>query len=154
MADDMQFFTDATPVAFGGYYDGKWFQGKFPNDFIPPDTLASMALYELYPIVMAAILWGDRWAKRRIVVKCDNAATVDIINKCRSKVPFIQKFVRRLIWCSAKGQFVIIAKHIAGTTNVIADALSRFRMLQFRRHAPHADQEPVACLPISQLQMN
>ncbi len=110
LADDMQFFTDATPRAYAGYYCGKWFQECFPDSFISSDAVASMALYELYPIVMAAVLWGDKWAKRRIVVNCDNAATVDIINKGRSKIPFIQKFVRRLIWCAARGQFLIVAK--------------------------------------------
>ncbi len=154
LADDMQFFTDATPRAYAGYYCGKWFQECFPDSFISSDAVASMALYELYPIVMAAVLWGDKWAKRRIVVNCDNAATVDIINKGRSKIPFIQKFVRRLIWCAARGQFLIIAKHIAGKTNTIADALSRFNMLQFRRLAPAADRLPERCLPVSELQLN
>lgn len=154
LADDMQLFTDATPRAFAGVYGEQWFQGEFPIDFVPSADVASMALYELYPIVMAAVLWGGKWAQKRIVVNCDNAATVDIINKGRSKVSFIQKFVRRLIWCAAKGQFFINAKHIPGRTNVIADALSRFNMLQFRRLAPNADREPVACLPVSELQMN
>ncbi len=153
MADDMQFFTDATPRAYAWYYCGKWFQGEFP-DFISSEVVASMALYELYPIVMAAVLWGEKWTKKRIVVNCDNSATVDIINKGRSKIPFIQKFVRRLIWCAAKGQFVIIARHIAGKSNVIADALSRFNMLQFRRLAPEADTVPERCLSVSELQLN
>ncbi len=154
MAEDIQFFTDATPKAYAGYYCGKWFQGEFPSDFVSADSVASMALYELFPIVMAAVLWGDHWVQRRIVVNCDNAATVDIINKGRSKVLIIQKFVRRLIWCAAKGQFMMIAKHIPGKSNVIADALSRYNMLQFRRVAPGADRVPVPCLPVSELQMN
>ncbi len=82
--EDIQFFTDATPLAFAGYYGGKWFQGHFSADLVSSDIVASMALYELYPIVMAAVLWGDMWSQKRIVVKCDNAATVDIINKGRS----------------------------------------------------------------------
>ncbi len=96
LAEDMTFFTDATPKAFAGFYGGKWFQGEFPPNFITSDVVASMALYELLPIVMAAVLFGSEWEKKRIVVNCDNAATVDIINKGRSKVPFIQKFVRQI----------------------------------------------------------
>ena len=111
-AADMQFFTDATPEGFGGYYQTKWFHGLFDQDMIPEDCKASMALYELYYIVMAVVLWGDKWCRKRILVNCDNEATVEIINKGRSKIPFIMKFVRKLVWFEAKHNFVIRAKHI------------------------------------------
>lgn len=55
-----------------------------------------MALFEIYPIVMAAVLRGNQWCRKRIVVYCDNAASVEIINKRRSKIPFIMKFVQKI----------------------------------------------------------
>ena len=91
-AEDLQFFTDATPTGFGGYFRGKWFWGKFDDNLIPEDTKASMAFFELYPIVMASVLWGHLWCKRKIVGNCDNAAPVNITNKGRSKVPFIMVY--------------------------------------------------------------
>ena len=106
-AEDFEFYTDATPVGFGGYFQGKWFYGNFDKDLVPQSCKASMALFELYPIVMAAVLWGDLWRRKRIVVHCDNSASVEIINKRRSKIPFIMKFVRKLVWHQAQNNFVI-----------------------------------------------
>lgn len=152
-SEDLQFFTDATPTGFGGYFNGKWFYGNFESDMIPSSCKASMALFELYPIVMATVLWGNQWSRKRILVNCDNAATVEIINKGRSKVPFIMKFVRKLVWYQAKYNFIIRGRFIIGSTNIIADALSRFQLDKFRRLAPQADPHPVGCLPASELML-
>ena len=152
-AEDLEFYTDATPVGFGGYFQGKWFYGRFDKDLVPQSCKASMALFELYPIVMAAVLWGEQWCRKRIVVHCDNSAVVEIINKRRSKVPFIMKFVRKLVWHQAQNNFVIKAKHIGTAFNSIADSLSRFQITKFRQLAPKADQEPTTCLPASDLML-
>ncbi|XP_033730724.1 uncharacterized protein LOC117320169 [Pecten maximus] len=82
-AADIQLFTDSTQRSFGGYYNNKWFQGNFPD---LGSEEVSMAFYELYPIVMACVLWGHSWSRKRILFNCDNAATVDIIRKGRNKL--------------------------------------------------------------------
>ena len=44
-------------------FAGKWFQDIWPEELpmsVNSDKSLSMALLELYPIVMAAILWGNR----------------------------------------------------------------------------------------------
>ena len=151
-ADDLQFFTDATPTGYGGFFQGKWFAGKFEDNLVPADTKASMALFELYLIVLAAVLWGHMWSRKRIVVNCDNASVVDIINRGRSKIPFIMKFVRKLIWLEAQYSFVIRARHISGVSNSIADSLSRFQFQKFHRLAK-ADRLPVKCPPASDLML-
>jgi hypothetical protein len=33
-----------------------------------------MAFLELYPIVVAAVLWGHLWTSKRILFLCDNEA--------------------------------------------------------------------------------
>ena len=80
-AADIQLFTDVTMTSFGGYYMYQWFQGEFPVEILDEQT--SMALFELYPIVMACVLWGYLWTRKRILFNCDNLATVDIITKGR-----------------------------------------------------------------------
>ena len=95
-------------------------------------------------IVIAAVLWGDKWCKKRIFVNCDNEATVEIIlNKGRSKLPFIMKFVRKLVWFEERHNFVVRAKHIYSAKKSIADAISRSQILTARRVMP---SRPVNCL--------
>ena len=57
----MELYTDASPtvVGYGGYFKGKWFCSPWPED-LPTSTKNkfSMAFLELYPIVVAAVLWG------------------------------------------------------------------------------------------------
>ncbi len=77
-------------------------------------------------LVVAAFLWGNEWASKCILVHCDNEAVVQCVNKGRSHSPALTPFLRRLIWISACDQFIIIAKHVAGSENRIADSLSRF----------------------------
>ena len=81
---------------------------------------------------------------------CDNEATVNIINKGRSSVPFINRFVRRLTWLSVLGNFIIRAAHIPGVDNTIADSLSRFEFQRFRQLCPEAAPSSLPCPPFSQ----
>ena len=147
IAADMHLYTDATDRAFGGIFANKWFQGVFPDDIISQDNndVTSMALFELYPIVVACFLWGSQWLKKRILFHCDNMATVQIINKGRSKVKIINKLMRKLTWFAAQYSFTVHAEHVPGKLNNIADAISRFQIKRFRSLAPQADQSPTPC---------
>ncbi|CAG2224001.1 unnamed protein product [Mytilus edulis] len=151
-AADIHLFTDATPSSFGGFYQNEWFQGDFPYELLSCEQ-TSMAFFELYPIVMACVLWGDRWKRKRILFNCDNLATVDIIKKGRSKIQSLMKLMRKLTYHSAINNFVVHAKHIPGIKNCIADSLSRYQMMKFRALAPHANAIPTPCLHPSELMM-
>nr|XP_006812893.1 PREDICTED: uncharacterized protein LOC102807207 [Saccoglossus kowalevskii] len=82
-AADLQIYTDASStVGFGGYFRGEWFNDCRPAELnMNNRSDLSMALLELYPIVVAAMLWGGKWSQKRIRFNCDNEATVHIINK-------------------------------------------------------------------------
>lgn len=151
LATDMHLFTDATDKAFGGLYGNKWFQDTFPSDLANNKEKISMAFLELYPIVMACVLWGHEWSRRRILFHCDNMSTVEIINRGRSKVNLIMKLMRKLTLQSALCNFTVHAEHIPGKHNSIADAISRFQMVKFRGLAPKADSLPTPCLNSSHL---
>lgn len=150
-AADIQLFTDATDKCFGGFYQNQWFQCVFPEDLTLENESLFMAVFELYPIVVAAVLWGSNWKGLRIVFNCDNEATVKIINKGRSEIPTIMKFMRKLTLCFANDNFVLSVTHIRGVDNCIADALSRFQMNRFRSLAPQADVLPTPCPDYSRL---
>ncbi|XP_033731470.1 uncharacterized protein LOC117344735 [Pecten maximus] len=151
LAADIYIFTDSTCTSFGGIHGASWFQGYFPAVLLQEKQ--SMALLELYPIVMACVLWGHLWSRKRILFYCDNMATVEIISKGRSKIPSIMKLMRRLTFHTAKHNFIIHAQHIMGTKNLIADALSRWQMKKFRELAPFADKQATPCRPVQELLM-
>ncbi|XP_049340789.1 uncharacterized protein LOC125804934 [Astyanax mexicanus] len=114
---DVQLFTDAAPSSgFGGYYGGRWFASAWPKQFVrsAAHLRDSSALWEIYPIVVAALLWGHEWSGKSILLHSDNLAAVHIINKSRSKSLEIMPFIRRLTWHSIKHQFIIKAVHIPG----------------------------------------
>ena len=151
-ASDLNLFTDATDISFGCIYNNKWFQGYFPTSVLEEGT--SMALFELYPIVMACVIWGHSWKRHKILFYCDNMATVEIINKGRSRNQSIMKLMRKLTYHSAVNNYTVHAKHIPGRYNSISDAISRFQMTKFRALAPSADLYPTPCLPPSMLMMD
>lgn len=155
-ATDMSLYTDAaSTIGHGGIFQDFWFCETWPSDIpLLTDDKMSMAFQELYPIVVAAILWGHFWTNKRILFYCDNAATVSIICKGRSKVLSIMLLMRRLTWCALKGNFSIYAEHVPGKDNSIADSLSRLQMNRFRQLAPTARPTPCICPPVSEVMWN
>lgn len=149
--EDIQLFTDAAPsVGFGGFYQGKWFAATWPPEILAVSSgVPSSALFEIYPIVIAAILWGHEWSGKCILIHSDNSSVVEIINKGRSRRPTVSQFLQKLTLVSACNQFIIKAAHVPGHHNLIADALSRFAFQKFRRLAPNSDAHPTPIPPYS-----
>ena len=140
-------------MGYGGYYNGRWFAEKWPEEMLSPltDPDHSSAMFELYPIVVAASLWGSEWTSRSILVYSDNQATVAIINKGRSSSLPIMSLLRRLTWLTVTNNFIIRAAHVPGHLNAIADSLSRLLFQRFRQLAPEADFHPTPVPPYSHM---
>lgn len=140
----LQLFTDSSgSIGYGAYFQKLWFQGRWT----PSNQGMSIQWKELFPIVLAAATWGRRWSTKRILFLCDNESVVAILRSGTSHSPEIMVLVRSLHLCAAKYQFMHSAKHIPGISNPIADALSRFKMQEFRRLAPDADPLPTIPTP-------
>ncbi|XP_067451991.1 uncharacterized protein [Thunnus thynnus] len=123
--EDIQLYTDAAPsIGFDGYYGGRWFASEWPPEM--SSLSPSSALYELYPIIIAALLWGHEWSSKVILIHSDNLRTIHIINKGCSQSLDIMKFIRRLTLISAQHQFIIRTAHVPGYKNTIAGSLSCF----------------------------
>ena len=148
---DMELYTDASStIGFGGYFGGKWFYSSWPTEIKNiTNSKHSMAFFELYPIVVAAVLWGASWKTKKVLFWSDNMSTVEIIRKGRSKCLYIMKLMRKLTWCACTNNFFFSAKHVPGVQNDISDALSRFQIQRFRTLAPDADTFPEPCPKIS-----
>ncbi|XP_033729979.1 uncharacterized protein LOC117319256 [Pecten maximus] len=113
-AADMELYTDASAtLGFGGYFQGKWFSSEWPVNLqlhgkqSKKASSVSIAYRELYPIVVACILWGRYWERKQVLFWCDNIATVDIINKGRSKALNMMPLMRKLTLCAAQNNFTV-----------------------------------------------
>ena len=143
-AEDMELYTDASgSIGYGGMFQRQWFCAKWQTDLaLQLSSPVSISFQELYPIVVAAMLWGSQWSRRRIVFHCDNFGTVHIINKGCSKSADIMRLMRRLTLVAARYSFTFTAKHLPGKKNKIVDCLSRLQLTEFRKLAPHALPKP------------
>lgn len=146
-AADLELYTDASGAhGFGAYYQGQWFRG----DWQPHQTLdsgKSIAWQELFAIVLACLAWGHHWSGKRILFHCDNQAVADLWQKGSSRSPSQMVLVRCMFFTAATNNYHISIRHIPGSLNVVADALSRAQMSRFRSQAPHAAVHPTPLPP-------
>ena len=99
---------------------------------------------ELVPIVIATAIWGTQWQGQAVQIECDNTAVVSTINRGTSRNPDAMHLARCLAFIKAKHEVDLIASHIRGADNSVADALSRNNMTLFRSLSPQALQQPSA----------
>lgn len=140
--DSFDLYTDAAAsVGAGGFFRGMWFFIPWPQAIKEDDT-RHITWMELFPIVVAARLWGSEWTERRIMFHTDNMAVVDVWYKQGCRSPQVMSLVRHLHFVAARCNFHVSMRHIPGKSNVYADLISRNLQVEFRRRAPHADRSP------------
>ena len=143
-ADNLQLFTDAAAsIGAGAYFQGSWFFIPWPEE-VKASKAFQITWMELFPIVVAARIWGKAWSQKRVLFHTDNKAVVDIWYRQSSRVPLIMSLVRKLFLTAAKLNFHVAISHIPGHNNKFADLISRNLQVQFHRIAPHADPSPTA----------
>ncbi len=76
-----------------------------------------------------------------MLARCDNTAVVSIIGKGSSRDREAMHLARCL---AAEFEVALVASHIRGVGNVLADALSRTELDKFRNRCPQAAAEPTA----------
>ena len=120
-------------LAIGGVALGQAPNGPVPMAEEPKDH--HITFKELVAIQLACAVSGDRWAGSRVTCRCNNQAVVKIISSrsCRDQN------LMHLLQCLLHGgnfQFELIATHIAGVHNGLADDLSCNRCSPFLSKAP------------------
>ena len=141
---DLLVSTDASGSrGYGAFYACEWFNGSWSAIQQP----LSIAYKELFPIVIACHVWGSRWRNGRIQFCCDNQSVVAVISSGTAKDTRLMQLLRELFLCAARFKFIVMAKHVPGKENAIADSLSRFNMQVFRQLAPHSQPIAVAIPP-------
>ena len=115
-----------------------WFQFKWPNVWLE----ASIAVKEMFPVVVSAALWGGRWFGASIQFVCDNLSVVQALSSGRMRDTHLMHLLRCLFFLSAHFGFTHTAAHIPGKDNLAADALSRNRRGDFFTIRASAPQVP------------
>ena len=94
------------------------------------------------PIVLAAAVWGQHWAGKLVLFRCDNDAVVAVLRKGSAKDENLLHSLRCLAFLAAHYDFIFTAQHLPGKHNQAADALSRGRTEYFCSLCPQANREP------------
>ncbi len=130
-------------IGFGAIWRNAWFSGTWPAA-VPSTNITAL---ELFPIVVAAIVWGCHWQRLQVEFLSDNNAVVAVINSGSSRDSLSMHLMRRLVLVACQFHFSISARHVPGHHNAPADFLSRSRLQDFRRCHPTADSDPALVSP-------
>lgn len=80
---DLKMSSDASgSLEFGAVFRTHWLYGKWPSAL----QSTSIEYKELFPIVVAAHVWGSSWFRQVVLFHCDNESVVFILN---SQLPTI-----------------------------------------------------------------
>ena len=113
----------------GAWWNSCWFQLAWSNTACTEEV--NIATKELIPIVIAAAMWGKNWEGQVVCSLCDNEAVVAVLNRHTSRDHDLMHLLRCLSFFEAKFGFRVVARHIPGTQNSLADDLSRDKLSSF-----------------------
>lgn len=138
-------YTDASgSIGYGGLFGQKWFHGTWNDNFW---LNKSIAVLELYPIFVVIQLFFQEFSNKMVLVCTDNMAITAVLNKLYTPDPHMRPMVKTIALTCMKNNIFIQCKHIPGTTNILADMLSRQRVDLFRLNATGMDISPTIIPP-------
>ena len=119
---DVKVSSDAAGlIGYGTYMKGHWFAASWA----PSQQLQSIAYKKLFPIVLAAHVWGHFWIKKHVLFCSDNNVEVHILNTRTSRVSCQMWLLGSLLFSAAHHSFSFSSQHVPGVTNQLPDALCR-----------------------------
>ena len=127
----------------GAWSGSSWFQYEWPAAARP----CHISFKELFAGLVAAAVWGERWRGSRVQWLCDNQPAVHAVCKRSCRDQSMMHLIRCLFFLEAWFCFEMIATHLPGRENMLADDLSRNRLSAFLSKAPSADPAPVSLPP-------
>ncbi len=116
------YFDSSNPCCAGVWCDRWWFYNfTAKDDFNLPD----ISCKELFAVVTQCATFGPELQGSTILLFCDNSASVDAITTMKGKSRVMTSLVRELFYLCARYSFQVKARHVAGSSNQLADYLSR-----------------------------
>ena len=120
--DPLYLPTDACTTGAGGFFDDQYFHMPFPSSV--HRFVHDINTLELLTIMAALKIWAPFLRGQRLVLQCDNQASVLAINSGCSRTPGMQRCLHEIWFLSAAWDMEVLATHIPGVTNTMADHLS------------------------------
>lgn len=143
---ELELYTDASGShGFGAYFQGEWCAAEWPVAWREKGFCGNLALLELFPIIVALEIWGQRFLNKRICFMCDNMGVVQAVNRQTANSPPVIVLLRRLVLKCLMLNAHVTARHVPGVENCLADSLSRFQWDRFRELAPGAEHNGILC---------
>ena len=119
--------------------NGAWFNAQWP----PSWSSVNIAVKELVPVVLAAVLWGPLWRGQHILFHIDNMAVVQVVRNLNASDCCLGQLLRCLYFYAAHFQFSFSAAHIPGVQNTAADALSHGDLPHFYSLFPQVPRHTI-----------
>ena len=139
---DFQVSSDAAgTLGYGAIFQHQWFCGPWSASQLPQ----SIAYKELFPIVVAAYLWGPQWSLRRVEFLCDNELVVAVLSSGTSRDPKLMVLMCFLALLVVRHSFSLRPHLFAVELNLW---LILFPILRFRRFQHLAPQADLAATPV------
>ena len=145
----LQLFTDAAgnkELGCGCYFNGQWACFKWPVNW-EESTFKDITYLELVPIILAFTLWSADMKHKKILLRSDNLALVEILNKKSSKNKKVMQLIRQLVLLTLHNNIMIKSKHVSGKMNTICDSISRFQFDRLFQVLPQSAMREPCSIP-------
>ncbi len=100
-----------------------WYRTTYPEWILQRNL--SISHLELINTLVGIRLFAAMFKQQMVLVKCDNSSAMSILCMGRAKCPIMLAIARAVWYCTARYNFSVKVKYIAGVDNILADALSR-----------------------------
>ncbi|XP_053388195.1 uncharacterized protein LOC128551371 [Mercenaria mercenaria] len=151
----LELYTDSSgnkSLGCGCNLKGFWTVFKWPPHW-PEEVFKDITYLELIPIILAFYTWGEFLTNKKIVLRSDNLALVEILNKKSAKNKEVMTLIRHLMLLILEKNIQVKAKHVCGKKNEICDAISRFQWQRLHTVLPSGAQRLPSVIPESFLQI-
>ena len=135
-------------LGFGCYLPltGHWFGKSWSETmwFTPPSNLvANKIIYqlELFAISMAFKIFAPSLGGQVVILRSDNLAVVNSINKMSSHLEATMQLLHDLTLTCMSFQILVRATHIPGILNQESDLISRNKLTQFLEEFPRSREQ-------------
>lgn len=127
-------YTDASSTTgWGCCFEGQWMCGRWSAEIMCAirEKRVSISDLELLALNFAVETWGPALAGRRLLLRCDNMASVANVTSRSSRQPLRAALLRRLFVFAAMYGIQLRSTYINTKRNEHADALSRGDLRRF-----------------------